>query len=200
MKRLPFLTQDHLAPAVAALRAVLARHGVAVLPTETFYGLAVDPRDGEAVARVFALKRREETKSLLVVAADLGQVSALAELLPLWWSRLAAVWPAALTVVLPARAPLPGSGTTVAMRVPAHALLRKLLAEVGPLTATSANPSGQRPARRVEELGGLAEAVDLILDGGPTPGGLPSTLLDLTVTPPRILRSGAFAVPDTWLV
>lgn len=199
MKVLPFTEAHHLPAAVAAVREVLASHGVVVVPTETFYGLAVNPRDPEAVARVFAMKGREASKALLVVAANVEQAQELAVIPELWRKRLRSVWPAPLTVVFPARQPLPGSGRTVAVRVPAHDLLRSLLHDVGPLTATSANLSKKPPARRPEELGLLAAEVDLLLDGGETPGGTPSTLVDATVTPPRVLRSGCFPVPVSWL-
>lgn len=199
MKVLPFSGEAHLPAAVAAVRETLAAHGVIALPTETFYGLAVDPFDPEAVARVFALKGRDAGKALLVVAASLAQAQELAVIPDPWHHRLAAVWPAPLTVIFQARRPLPGSGTTVAVRVPAHALLRALLAEVGPLTATSANLSGKPPALNPEEVRAMVGTVDLLLDGGSTPGGLPSTLLDLTRTPPQVLRPGAFPVPAAWL-
>lgn len=200
MRVLPFRSARELPSAVAAVREVLAAHGVVVIPTETFYGLAADPRDRQGVAKVFALKGRDAAKALLVVAASLEQAQELAVISEPWRCRLQDVWPAPLTVVFPAREPLPGSGTTVAVRVPAMDLLRELLAEVGPLTATSANVSGRPPAQRVEELGELGEQADLVLDGGTTPGGLPSTLLDATAAPARLLRSGAWAVPSHWLL
>lgn len=199
MRVLPFSEAHHLPAAVAAVREVVAAHGVVVLPTETFYGLAVNPRDPEAVAKVFAVKGRDAAKALLVVAASLDQAQELATIPELWRHRLQKVWPAPLTVVFQARQVLPGSGHTVAVRVPAFDLLRSLLQEVGPLTATSANLSGEPPAQTLRELGALSQMVDLILDGGKTPGGLPSTLLDATVVPPRLLRTGCFAVPGEWL-
>ncbi len=199
MKVVPFTESHHLPAAVAAVREVLAKSGVVVLPTETFYGLAVNPRDPEAVAKVFALKGREAGKALLVVVANLEQAQELAVIPAAWQERLRGVWPAPLTVVFPACQPLPGSGNTVAVRVPALPLLRLLLAQVGPLTATSANLSGHPPAQGPEDLAPLLANVDLVLDGGKTPGGLPSTLLDATLTPTRVLRLGGFAVPASWL-
>lgn len=199
MKVLPFTEARHLPAAVAAVREVLKTSGVVVLPTETFYGLAVNPRDPEAVAKVFAIKGREASRALLVVAASLQQAEELAIISEPWRQRLREVWPAPLTVVFPARQVLPGSGSTVAVRVPAWDLLRLLLQEVGPLTATSANLSGQPPAQKPEQLGPLVKVVDLLLDGGETPGGLPSTLVDATVVPPQVLRPGCFAVPASWL-
>jgi L-threonylcarbamoyladenylate synthase len=199
MQTAPFTLPAHLPVAVAAVREALARHGVIALPTETFYGLAVDPRDAAAVARVFALKGREAGKALLVVAASVAQVGELADLDASRAAALAGAWPAPLTVVLPVRRPLAAVGGTVAVRVPEHALLRSLLARVGPLTATSANRSGAPPATTAGEVAAaLADEVDLLLDGGPTPGGLPSTLIEWTGERPYVLRPGAFPLPPSW--
>jgi len=196
MRVLPFTDAAHLAAAVEALREVAREHGVTAIPTETFYGLAVPPADAVAVERVVAMKGRSAEKRFPVVGATLEQLDNLVRLEGTWRRRLAAVWPAPLTVVLPAAA---RGGGTLAVRVPAHPLLRALLAEVGPLTATSANRSGAPahcdPSGVGRELG--AE-LDLLLDGGATAGGLPSTLVDLTSSPPRRLRPGAFHLPPEW--
>lgn len=191
---LPFHSPPDLAAAVAAVREVTAAHQVVALPTETFYGLAVPPADQEALARLYRLKQRPAEKLAPVVAANLAQVEALVYLDALWRERLARVWPAPLTVVLPAR-----EGGTLAVRVPAHELLRVLLAQVGPRTATSANRSGAPPAATAEEVqAALGDELELLLDGGATPGGAPSSIVDATLTPPRLLRSGAFPVPAEW--
>jgi L-threonylcarbamoyladenylate synthase len=194
MIRLPFTSPAHLPAAAAAVRETLAAHGVIALPTETFYGLAVDPHDEVAVGRVFAIKGRDAAKALLVVAASLAQVERLVVLDDRRRTALAAVWPAPLTVVLPQRLPLAASPGTLAVRVPDHPLLRSLLARVGPLTATSANRGGVPPcvdaAAVAAALGG---EVDLLLDGGPAPGGAPSTLVDWTGGEPVVLRPGAWS-------
>lgn len=200
MQHVPFSLPSHLPAAVAAVREALSRHGVVALPTETFYGLAADPGDAAAAARVFAIKGRDAGKALLVVAASLDQAAEVATIDDARRAALAAVWPAPLTVVLPLRRPLAAvAGDTVAVRVPAHALLRSLLARVGVLTATSANRSGAPPAATAAAVvAALAGELDLVLDGGPTPGGLPSTLLDWTGDRPRVLRPGALALPPSW--
>ena len=199
--RLPFTTPEHLPPAAAAVREVRAAHGVVALPTETYYGLAVDPGDVEAVARVFAVKGRGAGKALLVVAASLEQLEALVVVPGRLRPLLTAVWPAPLTVVLPLRRALAASEGTLAVRVPDHPLLCALLARVGPLTATSANRSGSAPAATADaverDLGG---GVDLLLDGGATPGGLPSTLLDASGDELRLLRRGGWEPPAGWHV
>jgi L-threonylcarbamoyladenylate synthase len=197
---LPFSYPSHLPAATAAVREALSRHGVVALPTETFYGLAVDPADVDAVARVFAIKGRDATRALLVVVADLEQAAEVAALDGVRRAALAAVWPAPLTVVLPLRRALAAAGgKTIAVRVPAHALLRALLARVGPLTATSANRSGAPPAATAGEVATtLGADLDLVLDGGPTPGGAPSTLVDWAGDRLRVLRAGAFPLPPSW--
>jgi L-threonylcarbamoyladenylate synthase len=195
----PFRHPSHLPAAVAAARETMSFHGVIALPTETFYGLAVDPRDEEAVARVFAIKGREAGKALLVVAASVTQAGELAHLDETRRVLLAAAWPAAVTVVLPARRRLAAAADSIAVRVPDHALLRALLARIGPLTATSANRSGALPcATPAAVAAALASEVDLLLDGGATPGGPPSTLVDWTGDRPVVLRPGAWPLPPSW--
>jgi tRNA A37 threonylcarbamoyladenosine synthetase subunit TsaC/SUA5/YrdC len=101
--------------------------------------------------------------------------------------------------VLPTVVPLPAGRDTLAVRVPDHPLLRALLEAVGPLTVTSANPSGGAPLARAGEVArALGHDLALLLDGGDTPGGVPSTLVDLTGEHPRLLRMGAWTPPPGW--
>ena len=197
--RLPFRRPADLPAAVAAVAEAALRHAVVAIPTETFYGLAVVPHDAVAVARLFAAKGRPAEKALPVVAANLEQVDSLVVLPRRLAERLAKVWPAPLTVVLPRRAAVAWQAETLAVRIPAHPLLRLLLARLGPLTATSANPSGTPPPTLPEQVERtLGEGVELLLDGGVTPGGAPSTLVDFSVSPPILLRQGKFQVPVEW--
>ncbi len=199
MIRQPFTAASHLAAAVGAVRDALDAHGIVALPTETFYGLAVRPDDEIAVGRVFALKGRPAEKALLVVAASVEQLAPWVRLAPLWRARLAAVWPAPLTVVVPRAGGAGTAGDTLAVRVPAHRLLRALLAQVGPLTATSANRSGGAPCTDPGDVAAaLGAGLAVLLDGGATAGGAPSTLLDLTAVPPRLLRAGPWEAPAAW--
>ncbi len=201
MLRLPFTSESHLPAAAAALRDALAGHGIVALPTETFYGLAVDPRDGEAVERLLALKGRPREKGLLVVGASLVQLERLVSVPESWRGRLERAWPAPVTAILPvSAAPRPASVEgTLAVRVPASSLLRALLAVVGPLTATSANLSGGPPLATPDAVAeALTDGLALLLDGGNAPGGLPSTLLDFMSSPPRMLREGAWKPPAGW--
>ncbi len=183
-----------LARAAELLRA----GGVVVYPTETFYALGALASREDALLRLAEGKLRPEGKPLPLLAADLGQVREVASISrPLALALAAHFWPGPLSLVLPA---LPGlsaavtAGTgTVAVRVPGSTLARELARlSGGPLVSTSANLSGGPPPCRVEELdGALLARVDGVLDGGPTPGGKPSTLVALGGGVPRLLREGA---------
>jgi L-threonylcarbamoyladenylate synthase len=167
------------------------------VPTETFYALATDPTNARGVERVLALKGREASKPLLVLFASFEQLEPLGvAAAPAVLDRFTAIWPAPLTVVLPLVRPIPASlgAGSLGVRMPAHDALRRLLALAGPLTGTSWNRSGELP-RSDPDADGAASDVDLLVDGGTTSGGAPSTLLDATVSPPRVLRAGAFPWP-----
>ena len=193
---------DALLASPAALRETveeLRQGAVLAVPTESSYGLAVDPRSARGVERILQLKGRDAGKALLVLVARRVQLDGLGVTAPPeTLDRFEALWPAPLTVVLSLAAPLPAScgAATLAVRIPAHARLRNLLATTGPLTATSLNRSGQAPCVDPDEAARLFEGeVDLLVDGGAMPGGQPSTLVDATVDPPRVLRAGAFPWP-----
>jgi L-threonylcarbamoyladenylate synthase len=184
---------------VAPLAALLARGGLLAVPTESSYGLAADPRNAAGVAAVYRIKGRAAGKPLPVVVAGVEQLAGLGidPGLPIL-DALAAVWPAPLSVVLPLARPLPAAAGEpgLAVRVPAHDGLRRLLAALGHgLTATSANRSGEppvlEPAVAAELLAGEAAVV---VDGGSLPGGPPSTLVALTPAGLRVLRQGAFPI------
>jgi L-threonylcarbamoyladenylate synthase len=186
--------------AIQDVAAVLRAGGIAAIPTDTLYGLAADPFNPAAVERIFTIKSRELERAIPLIAASLEQAQhALGGMTPLA-SRLAvAFWPGPLTLVLTAPDRLPmevtGGGTTVGIRVPAHEVARALCDAVGgPLTATSANVSGQPatsdPAVVVDELG---SRLDVLVDAGTTPGGPPSTIVDVTGREPRLIRAGAIS-------
>jgi L-threonylcarbamoyladenylate synthase len=197
---------DPLAP----LQAVLARGGVLVIPTESSYGLAVDPRNRTGVEAVYRIKGRDAGKALPVVVADRGQLGGLGidPDLPIL-KPLSACWPGPLTVVLPLARPeleIPaaaGEGT-LAVRVPGHAGLRRLLRALGHgLTATSANRAGEPPLTDPGEVAiwletgletGPADATAMIVDDGILPGGLPSTVVAIDGAGPVVLRAGSFPV------
>jgi L-threonylcarbamoyladenylate synthase len=197
------LTVDPVNPDPVSIRsaaqAVLAG-SVVIFPTDTLYGLAADPCDASAVRRIFAAKGRSEGKALPLVAADIAQVEQFLGALTPQGRRLAQqLWPGALTLVVAAPANLPdevtaGSGT-VGIRVPDHPVARALCrACERPLTATSANLSGQPPTSDPDIAAQLlGPNIEVLLDAGPTRGGPPSTIVDLTADTPRLLRSGALA-------
>ncbi len=182
---------------VRAAAEVLRRGGIVAYPTETFYGLGALARDGAAVERLVRAKGRADGKPLPLVAADRAQVDEVAEVDALAERLAARFWPGPLTLVLPARSGLPApiaAGTgTVGVRVPGSALARALaLAAGGALVATSANPSGEPPAARAEDLSpALRARLDGVLDLGPTPGGLPSTVVAVEGGSVRLVREGA---------
>lgn len=182
---------------------LLLSGGILALPTETYYALAVNPFDEAALARLFALKARPPEKPVLVLIAAPETLSRLAREVPEAATRLlAAFWPGPLTLILPARPDLPrrltGGTGTIGVRQPRQPLVCRLMAALGmPLTGTSANRSGQRPLTEASEVAReFGAEVDLILDAGPCPGGPPSTIVDVTVSPPRLVRAGALAAAN----
>lgn len=185
------------AAAVADAAAVLEAGGVVAFPTETFYGLGVAALDAAAVRRLFTLKGRPESRPILVLIDDPARIERFALLTTAARELIARHWPGALTLVLPARPVVPSeltAGTgTIGVRQPAHPVARALAAALAaPVTAPSANLSGAMPPTSVAEVLQVFDGrIELVLDGGPTPGGLPSTVVDVTVDPPRVLREGA---------
>jgi L-threonylcarbamoyladenylate synthase len=189
-------------PRILLRAASIIRHaGVVAHPTETFYGLAADPFSEEAVARVRAVKGREAGQPMLLLLPHTEAVHDLARIggaAAVWFAALTrAFWPGPLTLVVPARdglrCPALGGGGTVAVRLSPHPVAWQLARMAGaPITSTSANPSGAPAPASAQAIDpAVASAVDLVLDGGPTPGERPSTLLDLTAQTPRVVRAGA---------
>jgi L-threonylcarbamoyladenylate synthase len=191
--------RERLAPDdLAEAARLLVAGGLVAFPTETFYGLGASALDPGAVARVFQAKGRPDDKPLLVLVATLAMARQLARAWPPAASRLAdRHWPGPLTLVVPARRDLPAALTagtgTLGVRIPGHPVARALVRAAGiPLTAPSANRHGAPPPRTAAEVvDGLGGGVDLVVDGGPTAGGVPSTILDVTGDRPRVLRPGA---------
>jgi L-threonylcarbamoyladenylate synthase len=205
-------TRDMRAALTAAgleeIRGVIERAGVMAMPTETYYALGASPFQEAAVERVVRLKGRPEGMPILVLVAEQSDVGRFViEIPPIAELLMNRFWPGPLTLVLPAQSSLPtlltaGSGT-VGIRQPSHAGLRMLLGTVGPLTGTSANRSGSPPAQSAKAVQDhLGEAVDIIVDGGRTEGGLPSTVVSV-MGQVSVLREGrisrqaiAFALKD----
>ncbi|HEX4981791.1 MAG TPA: L-threonylcarbamoyladenylate synthase [Ilumatobacteraceae bacterium] len=185
----------------------LREGGLVAVPTETVYGLAADAENPSAVARIFEIKGRPAGHPLIVHLGDADQLAGWARSIP----RSARVlirscWPGPLTVLLE-RGPrvldvITGGRPAVAIRVPSHPMTRELLARFGGgVAAPSANRFGRvsptTAAHVVDDLGALLDpARDVILDGGPTPVGVESTIVDCTVEPPQILRPGGIPTED----
>jgi len=165
-----------------------------VFPTDTVYGIASRPKDPRAVARLQRIKGRSDAFPPPVLVADVDQAWSLATHVPLQAKRLGEkFWPGALTLILATDQPLSLAREvgTVGLRVPDHDDLRDLLREVGPLAVSSANKHSYPPATTVDEaIGQLGGEVGLYIDGGPTPGPSPSTVVDCTTTDLAIVRLG----------
>lgn len=196
------LTVDPLAPdatAIAAAAEVLRQGGVVAYPTDTLYGLAVDPRSEAAVRRLFEVKSRDRKAAVTLVAADVSQAQEAGAFGASELALARAFWPGPLTIVVPISAALAGSLTgdlgTVGVRVPAHAAARALAADFGwCITATSANRSGEPPATTADEAAAaLPGRIDALIDAGPAPGGPPSTIVEFADGRPVMRRSGAIA-------
>lgn len=175
--------------------------GVVALPTDTVFGLCARADDDAAVERIYDIKRRDPTQPMPIFAADLAQAETIGILNDDARTLAGAFWPGALTIVVPVR---PGFRSralagqdTVALRVPADGRIRRLCADVGPLTGTSANIAGREECHTAAEVraqlgdAGVEGGVDLILDAPVQATGQPSTIVDCTVDPAAILRQGA---------
>lgn len=182
---------------------IISTGGVIAFRTDTFYGLGVDPFNVAAVAKIRELKGREENKPILLLLADVTIVDRFIRDRSADFDRIAKrFWPGPLTIVGRAVADLPPETTagtaTVGVRVPNDASVRELVRECGgALTATSANPSGFPPARTAQEVRDyFSDRIDLIIDGGEVTATEPSTVLDTTTSPPRLVREGAVSAAD----
>ncbi len=179
---------------------VLIRGGVIGYPTETIYGIGCSAFDAKAVDRIYQLKNRDRRKAMILVAGDIIQVSELVKSIPEAAEKLIEnFWPGPLTIIFEASSRVKefafGKSKTVAVRIPACTICLELIRETGfPLVSTSANVSGQ-PAGTTAQQGAEAfgDQLDLIVDGGRTPETVPSTLVDITRTPARIVRQGAIS-------
>jgi L-threonylcarbamoyladenylate synthase len=179
-------------------RAVLKGNGILAVPTETFFGLAVNPFQEAALSRLFVLKQRAPEKPVLLLIDGPAMLSQVAREIPPSAGRLMArFWPGPLTIIFPGHSHLPrlitaGTGT-IGVRQPRHVLTCRLITELGyPITGTSANRSGRPPLTRAAEVAReFGDHIDLILDAGDCPGGKPSSIIDVSSYPPRLVRAGA---------
>lgn len=189
----------HWGEEVGPLAALVARGGILAIPTESSYGLAVDPGSRRGVDAVFAVKRRSADQPLPVVVAGPEHLERLGVDWPSPASGgLERLWPAALSLLLPTHDPLPAAAESgrLAVRVPDHDGLRALLGSLGlGLTATSANRSGTPPVLDPAELEPLLAGRDaIIVDAGALPGGPPSTLVEVAAGVVAVRRRGRVGI------
>lgn len=192
-------TQDP--QAIPTAREILQRHGTVVFPTDTIYGVAADAFSPQGIQKIYEVKQRPEEKALPVLIGNLEQ---LADLL-LYTSDTvrkiaAAFWPGPLTLILPKGPNIPPDLSpypTLGVRMPDLSFTLSLLRTVGPLATTSANLSGgPNPMTAQDVIDQIGDRVDLILDGGPTPGMTASTVVDVSGTEMIVLRQGPISLED----
>lgn len=180
--------------------SLLHEGGVIAHPTDTVYGVAADPGNPTAIDLLYSVKQRPRDKAIPLLLADVDQLQDVARRVPdVAYALVERFWPGGLTLVVPAAGWLPEVLTagmdTVAVRLPDHYVPRELARRLGrPLAATSANISGRSsPVTAGDVVEQLGERISLVLDAGPAPGGVASTVIDLTRDPPHILREGAIS-------
>jgi L-threonylcarbamoyladenylate synthase len=177
------------------VKQTLERQGIVAVPTETYYGLGVNPFDERAIARLLKVKGRGDGKPILVLIGSPEQLSLFTPIVsPVGKALIEAFWPGPLTILFPPHPSLPPSLTggtqTIGVRLTSCPPLAELLQRVGPITGTSANRTGQPPAQTAQAVeAALGSEIEVIVDAGTTPGGMPSTVIDATGTV-RIVRDG----------
>ncbi|MFQ5443252.1 MAG: L-threonylcarbamoyladenylate synthase [Nitrospinales bacterium] len=179
---------------------VLNAGGVIGFPTDTFYGLGVDPFNAGAVKEIFNIKNRPADKPLLVLISSLKQLRTLVrDISPTAKQLIDAFWPGPLTILFPSASHLPENITAgpgkIGVRLPSNEFTRRLIESLGhPLTAPSANFSGEKnPTIAAEVARTFTSKISLVVDGGETLGGKESTIVDATVSPPTLIREGAIS-------
>ncbi|GAA1525071.1 L-threonylcarbamoyladenylate synthase [Nocardioides humi] len=201
-ERFPTQTDEEREAALDAASRAVRLGRLVVIPTDTVYGVGADAFDPEAVARLLAAKGRGREMPPPVLVGTKGTLEALATRVPSYVAPLVErFWPGALTIVCHQQPSLQWdlgeTRGTVAIRMPDHVLARELLDRTGPLAVSSANLSGSPAALDADAaLEMLGEAVAVVVDGGSSPGGVASTIVDATSDRPRLLRAGAVAVAD----
>lgn len=174
---------------------ILKAGGVVAFPTDTVYGLGALAFTPASIESLYDIKGREQTKAIAVLIASADDLLLVADNPSTAALRLAQkFWPGPLTIVVPRNPKVPEAlshNPTIGVRVPDHAVAQALLTAAGPMGVTSANLSGQPNTVTAEEvLAQLLGRVDLVIDGGQTPGDTPSTVVDMTAAAPRVLRVG----------
>ena len=194
MKRTRVISIQH-PDAIQIALEILKNDGTVVFPTDTVYGLGTNAFSVPAIDKLFAIKEREPDRAIAVLIGSIDQLPEVTENPSQTALELARThWPGALTLVVPRHPKMPSNLSprpTMGIRLPNHPFALTLLQAAGPLAVTSANLSGQPNTTTAEQvLAQLNQRVDLVLDGGETPGGVPSTVVDMTGTEPVVLRQG----------
>lgn len=192
-------TQTLPASQIQQALTVLKNGGIVAFPTDTVYGLGALAFDNAAIESIYVAKDRPIEKAIPILIGDLGDLDQVADNIPSMALRFAArFWPGPLTCIVPKKQTLPlavSATPTVAIRIPNHPDALALLRAAGPMAVTSANISGQTSPSTAEEVyAQLKGRLPMILDGGKTPGGVPSTLVDCTGIDPVILREGPISL------
>lgn len=192
-------TQILPATQIQAALEILQTGGIVAFPTDTVYGVGALAFDNAAIESIYTAKDRPIEKAIPILIGDLSDLEKVAEDIPAMALRFAArFWPGPLTCIVPKKQTLPpavSATSTVAVRIPDHPDARALLRAAGPMAVTSANLSGQpSPSTALDVYQQLNGRIPLILDGGKTPGGVPSTLVDCTGDEPVILREGPISL------
>lgn len=188
---------------ITPIKRAVAEGGVIAFPTDTFYGLGVDPSNAEAVQKLFTIKQRSADKPVLILIDTRDRLSDwVVDIPPLAEKAMDAFWPGPLTLIFRAQDTVPdvltaGSGT-LGIRLPGSAFARQLIHDIGhPLTAPSANISEEENPVTADDVNqAVGNQVDWIIDAGPAPGGSASTVLDITADPPALIREGAVSRQD----
>lgn len=181
--------------AITTAQEVIQKGGIAAFPTDTVYGIGASAFKNQAIQKLYQVKERSREKAIPILVGKMEDAVNLTQGLSDPVRRLMeAFWPGPLTLVLPGRADLPlplSPDRTIGLRLPAHPFTEALLRATGPLATTSANISGEDSAQTADEVWKqLQDRIELILDGGKTPGEQPSTVIDCTRETPKILRPG----------
>ncbi len=192
-------TKERQRASIKRAAGILKAGGLVAFPTDTVYGVAAVPQQPSSVARLYVAKERPPDKAIPILLAELKDLyRVVSEVSDLVQRLIEAFWPGGLTLILPKSNLVPAEvspSATIAVRMPDLIITRAIISCVGfPLAVTSANRSGRAsPRTAAEVLSQLGGRIAAVVDGGPCPGGVPSTILDCTSEPPRVLRTGAIS-------
>lgn len=176
---------------------ILKNSGIIAYPTESFYALGVLATDEVAIKKLYTIKKRQAEKPLPIIIGDINSLASIVKAIPAQAEDLInRYWPGPLTLIFDSQDNIPdlltGDKKKLAVRIPGESVALHLARALGlPFTSTSANTAGQPPAEEIDSIiKYFGDKIDLIIDAGKAPGGKPSTIIDVTVTPPKVLREG----------